>query len=66
MDGNEHDAWESVKDKGVVQIDPNIYKHVHFEMLPEDEISDSFQINVSVGDIVNKVLLMDDDNTKKT
>ena len=55
------------KDEGLAESDPTatVYKHVHFEMLPEDEredISDSFQINVSMGEVVNKVLLMDDNN----
>ena len=36
-------------------------KHVSFKFIPEDEeeeISDDFQIDVSVGDFVNRVILM--------
>ena len=53
---------EGKKDeKDIRETDVKSNKHVHFELLPEDEneeISDAFQIDVSVGDVVKKVILM--------
>ena len=49
------------EEKQIRETDVKTNKHVHFELLPEDEneeISDEFQIDVSVGDVVKKVILM--------
>ena len=48
---------EETKEKGVKTSE----KHVTFEFIPgdeEEEISDNFQIDVSVRDVVNRVILM--------
>ena len=40
-------------------------KHVHFELLSEDdkqELADTFQIKVNVGDCINRLVLMEDDD----
>ena len=50
--------------KDIRETDVKTNKHVHFELLPEDEneeISDAFKIDVSVGDVVKKVILMGDE-----
>ena len=52
------------EEKDIRETDVKTKKHVHFELLPEDEneeISDAFQIDVSVGDVVKKVILVGDE-----
>ena len=52
------------EEKEIRETDARIDKHVCFELLPEDEneeISNAFQIDVSVGDVVKKVMLMDNE-----
>ena len=52
------------EEKEIRETDVKINKHVCFELLPEDEneeISNTFQIDVSVGDVVKKVILMDNE-----
>ena len=56
---------KSKEEKGTVEIDEKEEKHVRFEFLPQDEeeeneLSDAFQIKVEVGNLVNRVMLMDE------
>ena len=54
--------------KDIRETDVKTNKHVHFELLPEDEneeISDAFKIDVSVGDVVKKVILMGDEQDRQ-
>ena len=49
--------------KHLYKVSKKSEKHVSFKFIPEDEeeeISDNFQIDVSVGDVINRVILMGD------
>ena len=54
--------------KDIRETDVKTNKHVHFELLPGDEneeISDAFKIDVSVGDVIKKVILMGDEQDRQ-
>ena len=62
---------KSKEEKGTVEIDEKEEKRVRFEFLPQDEeeeneLSDAFQIKVEVGNVVNRVMLMDEDGIDGT